>query len=241
MTNHMMRKMACLVLAAMMMIAAHGAALAEEKAPAATITVQGSAQVSADPDMVTIWTNASQRAGSMAEAQAKIGEVVAQATGKLMELGVLGEDIVTSNYGYYPVYNYESETQNIIGYEANHTLSITCRDVAMLDSVIGVLTDCGLSEIHNVSFDVSTRSELYRQALELAIRAAEEKALTMAAAGGRTITGLISLNENGGYGEGYSINTRADMVKEESAMGTSIRAGGVSVSASVTAVYEAGN
>ena len=204
----------------------------------AEITVQGSAQLSADPDMVTVQTSASAKAGSMAAAQEQISAIIASATEKLLDLGVLGEDIVTSNYSYYPNYNYETNT--IIGYEANHSLSITCRDVEMLDSVIGVLTDCGLNQIYDVSFDISTRSQLYRQALELAIRAAEEKAQTMAAASGRTLTGLKSIEENAGYSEGYAVNARADMVTMEStAAGTGIRSGGVSVSARVTAVYTA--
>lgn len=207
-------------------------------AAATEITVQGSAQVSADPDMVTIQTSASAKAGSMAAAQEQISAIIESATVKLMELGVLDEDIVTSNYSYYPNYNYETNT--IIGYEANHSLAITCRDVEMLDSVIGVLTDCGLNQIYDVSFDISTRSQLYRQALELAIRAAEEKAQTMAAASGRKLTGLKRIEENPGYSEGYAINARADMVTMESKVaGTGIRSGGVSVSARVTAVYTA--
>lgn len=211
-----------------------------DETPAGTteITVQGSAQISADPDMVTIQTSASAKAGSMAAAQEQISAIIESATTKLMELGVLSEDIVTSNYSYYPNYNYETNT--IIGYEANHSLTITCRDTDMLDSVIGVLTDCGLNQIYDVSFDISTRSELYRQALELAIRAAEEKAQTMATASGKTLTSLVSVEENASYSEGYAINARADMVAMEAeAVGTGIRSGGVSVSARVTAVYTA--
>lgn len=211
---------------------------AEHTEDAAQITVQGSAQISADPDMVTLQTGASAKAGSMAAAQEQISAIIESATTKLLELGVLSEDIVTSNYSYYPDYNYETNT--IIGYEANHMLSITCRDTEMLDSVIGVLTDCGLNQIYDVSFDISTRSELYRQALELAIHAAEEKAQAMAAASGKTLTGLKSIEENEGYSEGYAINARADMVAMKTeAAGTGIRSGGVSVSARVTAVYGA--
>lgn len=214
--------------------------MSENPMGATEITVQGSAQVSVDPDMVTIQTNASAKAGSMADAQAQISAIIESATGKLLDLGVLGDDIVTSNYSYYPNYNYETGT--ITSYEANHTLSITCRDVEMLDGVIGVLTDCGLSQIYNVSFDLSNRSALYRQALELAIQAAEEKALTMAAASGKTLTSLKSIEENASYSEGYAINARTDMVTSESAKGvTGIRSGGVSVSARVTAVYTAEN
>ena len=45
-------------------------------------------------------------------------------------------------------------------------------DVEMLDSVVGAVTDSGMSDIYSVTYDVSNRSDLYKQALELAIDAA---------------------------------------------------------------------
>jgi len=235
------------MLAAVMMISAGSAALAQNPnyTPApelmmdtAKITVQGTAQISAEPDMVTVTANASVTAGSVGAAQDEMGVIVETATGKLLELGVLDEDMVTSNYSYHPRYNYDTNT--LTGYEANHTLSITCRDVEMLDSVIGALTDSGFTNIYSVDYDVSARSELYQQALDMAIARAEEKALRMAQTGGMVITGIQSMTENGGYNEGYAVNATADMgVLRKQSAGTGIRSGSVSVSAGVTVVYEA--
>lgn len=205
----------------------------------ASITVQGTAQVMADPDQVTVTANTSVTAGTVGSAQEEMNKIVAAATVKLLELGVQDDDIVTSDYSYYPRYNYETNT--LTGYEANHTLAITCRDVEMLDSVIGALSDSGFSQIYSVSYDVSTRSELYQQALELAIQHAEQKALRMAATGGLTLTGLRSITENGGYNEGYAVNATEDMgvMKAAASSATGIRSGSVSVTASVTVVYDA--
>ena len=248
----MNRKIFAALLAAVMLLAS-SMALAESPAvtpvpvmtmsmPAmspASITVQGTAQVMADPDEVTVTANTSVTAGTVGSAQEEMNRIVDLATTKLLELGVQDDDIVTSDYSYYPRYNYETNT--LIGYEANHTLSITCRDVDMLDSVIGALSDSGFSQIYSVSYDVSTRSELYQQALELAIQRAEQKALRMAATGGVTLTGLRSITENGGYNEGYVVNGMADVgvMKSEASSATGIRSGSVSVSASVTVVYDA--
>lgn len=205
----------------------------------ATITVQGTAQILADPDEVSVTANADVTANTVGSAQEAMNAIVASATQKLLELGVLDDDIVTSDYGYHPRYNYDTNT--ITGYEANHTLSITCRDVAMLDGVIGALTDSGFTNIYSVNYDVSTRSELYQQALDLAIQRAEEKALRMAQTGGLMITGIQSITENGGYSEGYATSNKADSttLRSESAA-TGIRSGSVSVSAGVTVTYEAG-
>jgi len=234
----MMKKRLAAMLAAVMMMSMAVCALAQDAPAASKITVQGTATVSADPDLVTVTANASVTAGSVSAAQGDMNVIVANATQKLLDLGVLGEDIVTSGYSYYPKYNYETNT--IIGYEASHALKITCRDVEMLDAVIGAVTDSGFSEIYGVSYDVSSRSELYQQALDLAIGRAEEKAVRMAQTAGVTITGLSALSENGGYNEGYAVNATADMAVMKSAAGSAgIRSGAIEIRAGVTAVYEA--
>ena len=204
----------------------------------ATITVQGTAQILSDPDEVSVTANASVTSGTVGSAQEAMNAIVALATERLLALGVLDADLITVDYSYHPRYNYDTNT--VTGYEANHTLEITCRDVEMLDGVIGALTDSGFTNIYSVSYDISTRSELYQQALDLAIQRAEEKALRMAQTGGLMITGVCSISENGGYNEGYAINAAKDgaMLRAESAA-TGIRSGSVGVSAGVTVVYEA--
>ena len=244
----MNKKMMAALLAAVMMLSMSAGALAQS--PAVTpvpmgyaavptkITVQGSAQVTADPDMVTVSASASATAGTVGAAQEQVAAVIENATVKLLELGVLESDIITENYSCYPQYNYDTNT--IIGYEASHALSITCRDVDMLDSVIGALTDNGFSQIYNVTYDVSMRSELYQQALDLAIGRAEQKAVRMAQTSGLVITGIDSLSENGGYNEGWAKNVYMDGAMLRSASGaTGIHSGSVSVEAGVTVVYQA--
>ena len=228
-----MKKMICILTAMLLLTGA--CALAQD---GARITVQGSGSVSAVPDMVSVTVNASVTAGTILDAQTKVSAIVEKATTMLLELGVREEDLVTSDYSYNPQYSYESDIRRLIGYQASHTLEITCRDVEMLDNVIGVVTDCGMTNIYSVTYDVADRSGLYMQALELAIRSAQNKAEAMAAASGKTISGLESLNENQSYDARYAVMSTA--AKDEAAgINTGIRAGGVSVSASVTAVYQA--
>ena len=230
-----MKKILAFALALMLAIPA----LAFADGNDADITAQGTAVVTADADMVTVTANASVSGKSVADAQEGMNRIIESVTQKLLELGVQPEDLVTTRYTYYPTYDYNYENATVNGYQADHTLSITCRDVDMLDSVISVVTDCGMSEIYNVEYDVSTRSELYRQALVLAIEAAAKKADVMAQAAGLTIDHLESVTENSGYNE-YTVNTYdgAVSMKAETS-GTGIRSGGISVTANVTAVYEA--
>ena len=159
------------------------------------IVVQGAAEVTAAPDMVKVTANAGVSGKTIAEAQAGMNKIIDAVTRKLLELGVADDDIVTTSYAYYTTYDYSGESPVMNGYQANHTLGITCRDVDMLDSVVGVLVDGGMSEIYGIEYDVSTRSELYQQALKLAIETAAKKADVMAKAAGQTIDHLESITE----------------------------------------------
>ena len=230
-----MKKMLTFALALMLAIPA----LAFADGSSADITAQGTAVVKADADMVTVTANASVSGQSVADAQEGMNKIIESVTQKLLELGVQPEDLVTISYTYYPTYDYNYENATVNGYQADHTLSITCRDVDMLDSVIGVVTDCGMSEIYNVEYDVSTRSALYQQALTLAIETAAKKADVMAQAAGMTIDHLESVTENSGYND-YTINAYDGLASAKAeTSGTGIRPGSISVTANVTVVYEA--
>lgn len=230
-----MKKILAFALALMLAIPA----LAFADGNSAEITAQGTAVVTTDPDMVTVTANASVTGRSVSEAQEGMNAIIESTTQKLLELGVETDDIVTTSYTYYPTYDYSGDTPTVNGYQANHTLSITCKDVDMLDSVVGVVTDCGMSEIYNVEYDVSTRSELYQQALKLAIETAAKKAGVMAETAGMKIDRLESITENSGYNE-YTVNAYDGMASMKAeASGAGIRSGSISVTANVTAVYEA--
>ncbi|MDO5378595.1 MAG: SIMPL domain-containing protein [Clostridia bacterium] len=236
----MMKKGMALLLSALLLIVTAGLALADGEAD---ITAQGTATITASPDMVSLMANASVSGDTVAQAQEKVSQIIEQATAKLIELGVAEDEIVTSNYSFYLMYNYEATDdlgRNVItGYQANHTLKITLSDTEMLDSVLGVISDSGMGEVYDVSYGIKNRSELYQDALALAISAAEQKALKMAEAGGLTITGVESITENQTYADGYGYANVADARESATGTGSGIRAGSVSVSASVTAVYEA--
>ena len=225
-----MKKVIYMLLSAMLLMGVCAAAQGE-----ATITVQGSGSVTAVPDIVTITVNASVMGATMYDAQVQVSTIVESATTMLLELGLQEADIVTTNYGYNPQYRYEEDARLLVGYQASHTMEITCRDIGLLDSVIGAVTDSGMTDIYNISYDVADRSALYRQAVELAVASAAEKAHVMAAAGGLTLGALESLTENQSYDARYAVTAMA--AKDAAGINTGIRAGGVSVSASVTAVY----
>ena len=233
----MMKKWMAAVLAVLMLTGAVALAAADSDVE---ITATGNAQVTAVPDMVSVTANALVNAATVAEAQEQVSAIIEQATQGLKALGITDEQIVTTNYSFFPNYDYNDYSggaAKITGYQASHTLRITCGDTALLDGIITVITDAGMNEIYSVEFDTSARKELYLKALELAVADAREKAARMAAAAGVTITGVDKLVENETYGCDTSLYAAA---RDESAKGveTGVRSGTVTVCASVTVVCD---
>lgn len=229
-----MKKLLALAVAALLLVPA--LALAD----GCEISAQGTATIFAEPDMVSISASAEVTCPTVAEAQTRISEIIAAATESLLALGIAEEDIVTENYAYYPMYDYQGDEPKLTGYQANHTLGITCRDVTLLDEALAAVTDSGMTQVYNVAYDVSNRSELYSQALALAVEAAGDKAAQMAKPLGLTRLTAESVTENGGYEYGVYANVTADRAKgAELSAASGIRSGNIQVSANVTVRYEA--
>ena len=235
----MMKKWMAALLAVLMLTGVAALAAADNDVQ---ITATGSAQVTAVPDMFCVTANASARAETVGKAQEQIGAIVEQMKQALQAVGVAEDQIVTTGYGYYPAYDYSSYDENgvnkIIGYQANHTMRITCADPSLLDSVVTAITDAGITEIYDVQFDTSARKELYQRALELAVSDAQDKAARLASAGGVIITGVEELIENESYTCDPALLSAARAEKADG-VSTGIQSGTVTVCASVTAVYDA--
>lgn len=231
-----MKKLIAIALVLMLALTAC-AAVAETE-----ITTIGTAVITASPDIVTISGSISVVDTTLQAVQEKVNATIAETTGKLVELGVAEDDIVTEYYNTYPIYDYEQSPSPITGYQGTHSLSISCRDIEMLDSVITLLADCGMTDTSNITYNVSNRAELYRQALVMASTAAKEKAAQMAEGMGLTLGELEKLVENQSYAVDYTINAAGDMARAmsvEGASGAGVRSGKVQIEASVTATFEA--
>lgn len=211
-------------------------------AEAATISAQGTASIAADPDVVTLACSFDARDADLAAAQEKSAACVAAATEALLSLGIAKEEITTAWYNVYPYYEEDAEGKTVqAGYEVSHSLSIVCRDISLLDNVIGAAASAGMTGISGITFDVSNRHALYLSALQLATNAAREKAEVLAAASGLAVTGVAEIRENA---NGDSV-LYANAAEEDAGMsfaraaGAGISSGSVSVTASVTAVFAA--
>ncbi len=233
-----MKKIIAIALCLMMTLTAC-AAFAETE-----ITTVGTAVITASPDIVTVTGSVAVIDASLQAVQDKMNATIADVTDKLIALGIAEDDIVTDYYNTYPLYDYEQTPAAVTGYQGSHSLAITCRDITMLDSVLKLLTECGMTDTGSIRYDVAARAELYRQALVMASLAAKEKAAQMAEGMGLTLGELDTLVENQSYTVDYVTNATGDFGRAESkalAGGSSagVRSGKIEIEASVTATFEA--
>lgn len=218
----------------------------ELTAATGTLSVTGSAAVTAVPDRASISVGVSETAQDVAEAQRSANAKVNAILDAVKALGVQDNKIVTSNYSIYPQSEYSSLSgkSTLVGYQVSNTVTIALEDFSLLESVIDAAVKAGANEMYGINFDVSNRSELYREALKKAVEAAKEKAALLADASGLRLDVIHEVNEVGGIGmsSGRGYMNAMDMVTEAAAdAGTSIQGGELTVSAQVEIVYQVKN
>ena len=206
-----------------------------------TITVTGQEEVKVVPDMAQI-ESAVYTQGDTAEAcQTENAEHLNQTIETLTGLGVEETSIQTSDYSLYPVYDWENG-QTITGYTMDTTITVS--DVA-IDAVGNVLTaavDAGVNNIQSVNYMSSQYDESYKQALEMAVQSAYDKANAMAIAGGCSLGEIVKIEERGTntsarYTAISNMSVEEDGALAAPAAGASVMPGQVSVEADILVEY----
>lgn len=113
----------------------------------------------------------------------------------IVDLGVQAKDIATDYYIVYPVYE-DFSSLVIKGYRIDNTVSITLRDVNLVDEVIIAALKVGANEVQDLQFYSSELRKYRDQARELAMKAAGEKAQDLAGAAGAKAGCILSISEN---------------------------------------------
>lgn len=201
-----------------------------------TVTVGASATVEAAPDLAVVRVAVEETAESAEAARAAVAEDAERMREALRESGVPDGNVSTEAFDIRPQYDYSGDERELVGYRAVHAYSIeTAPERA--GEVIDVAVGNGATSVSGVSFTLSdeARQELRQEALTAAVENARADAETVAAATATTLGEVrtVSTSNDGGAGPSPVYETRAD-----AGGSTTVEPGTVSVSASVTVVYE---
>ena len=219
-----------------------------------TISVTGNGYVYAEPDIAKITIGVITEAGTSTQAMTDNANKMDEVVKAIKRLGIADKDIQTSRVSVEPEYASEvpkdsavssyyypyPAKQNITGYKATNTVTLTVRDLSKVGPAIDAAGNAGSNTIQGVTFLLSDerQSAAYTEALEKVVADGSGKAKTMATAAGVDNYKLKTLSESGGYYPVYSDNyyAGADMAKATAAS-TPISAGQAKVQATVSMNY----
>lgn len=235
----MMNKLFSILLALMLLALPLVSCAEESAAPLATLTVQGSASVTLQPDMAQVSVGVMTQAEAVAEASSANALAMDSVIAALKAAGIAQEDLATENYYVAPQYDYQytslGNSQKIIGYQVSNTLRVTVRQLDGLGQVLDAAMSAGANECYGITFLSSHANEATDQAMALAIAEANRKAELMAAAAGMQLVRMTSLKEGSTSYQGVSYN--ADFLAK-GAPTTTILSNGLDFHFTVEAVYE---
>lgn len=208
------------------------------------VSASGKDEVKVVPDMAEIVFSIHTQKATAEECQQENAKNLNATLEKLKSLGIEEKSIQTSSFGLDPIYNWNSDTREITGYEMNTQLTVSNLPIDQSGSIMSQAVTAGVNSIDNVSYFCSNYDEKYQEALKKAVEMARSKAQAMAEASGRTLGAVINVEEYG-YNpsarfSGYNAPGSANAAVAETAaaaMDMGAMAGEISVEAQVTATF----
>lgn len=163
------------------------------------IHVTGQGEVSAAPDMAQVQVGVTTEAETAAEALAGNSEATAAVLARLAEQGVAEADLQTGNLSLYPrrrdVRPADGSEPAVEAFVANHTVSVTVRDLDTLGGILDAVVSDGANTLGGLSFGLQDPSDMTDEARRNAVADAMRKAALYADAAGVTLGEIVSLSE----------------------------------------------
>lgn len=170
---------------------------ADAQGSPAGISVQGTGKIAGTPDTLTMSFGVSVTDDSVTAAVASAAESADAVIAALTSAGVAEDDIQTSNYSIHPQYNYRNDTQELVGYQVNNTVTAKVRDLDAAGAIIDDVAAAGGDTVivSGVSFSIEDNEELVEAARAAAWEDANTKAEQLADLAGVTLGSPNSIVE----------------------------------------------
>ena len=210
-----------------------------------TVSVQGSGMVTVSPDVASLMITVSEIAETTAEAQQMANEKVGKLLAMIRNAGVEEKDVATTALSFSPEYRWRENEQVLIGQRVRQSLSVTVRgiggDSTTLPTLLDSLGTVSHISIGSIRFSKADTSEDYVQSRKLAMEKAMQKATDYAEAAGMRLGKPLTVSDYSASDSQYARNSmvKADaMLMMESAAPTELPTGEITVSSSVSVVFE---
>ena len=188
------------IMAAPMLSGAPRSARAADATPGEhTISVTGTGKVTVKPDVADISLGVQVQRQTAKAARDDAATTMNAVIAALKNLGIADADIQTSTIDLSPTYDYNSNTQQITGYQVTNMVTVHITDISKVADVIDSSVAAGATSVNGVTFDIADRATAENQARDAAVKDARAHADALAGAAGVTITGVQSISETSVY------------------------------------------
>jgi uncharacterized protein YggE len=204
------------------------------------ITVNGSGDVFAVPDIATFTVTVMEEKADVADAQKAAAEKINAIIAYLKSSGVEDKDIKTVAYNVAPRYEYTAAADTVCargycppgnqvlkGFDASQTLAIKVRDTKKAGELLSGVGTKGAQQVSGLDFTIDDEDKLKSEAREKAINDARAKAAELTKQLGVHIVRVVNFSESGNgpmpyyaYGAGKAMDAvTAQSAPPETPMG----------------------
>jgi uncharacterized protein YggE len=216
-----------------------------------TITVTGDADVKVPPDEVILTLGVETWDKELGTAKRQNDAIVARVLKAAEDRGVDPQHVQTDYLSIEP--RYRSDTYgpgDFIGYFVRKTIVVTLKDITAFEDLLSDALEAGATHVHGIEFRTSELRVHRDAARALAIQAAREKAIALAAELGQGVGRPTDIREeyngwwspyNSWWGGGWGASAAQNVIQESGApQGTdgALAPGQIAVNARVTVTFE---
>jgi len=177
-----------------------GAASADDKPIRRTISMSGTGEINAKPDIAYISSGVISQAKTAGEAMDQNSKAMEQVIATLKNAAIADKDIQTSSFSVQPQYFYDKKNRRrppeIIGYQVSNQVTVTVRDLTKLGGVLDKMVTVGANRLGNIRFSIANPKPLLNEARKLATAEAINKAKLYAEAAGVKLGIITSIRES---------------------------------------------
>lgn len=173
----------------------------------ALITVSGQAEISVTPDMAVFNLKVVTLDKEMGKAKSLNDESVRKTLTMAKSYQIAHEDIQTSYISINSRFSDDDDDKRpsvFLGYEVTKKIVLTLRDMSRIESLLSDVIKAGVNRVEDIDFRTTQIRQHKDRAQQMAIKAAQEKAIALTKEIGQTIGKAYTITE-----EGYSNNSSA--------------------------------
>lgn len=208
-----------------------------DPAAAGTILVPGTGRIAVQPDLADVRLGVAIVRPSVGDARDVAASTMTAILAAVADAGVEDRDVRTALLSIQPRYDHRGEQGMVlVGYELANVVEVVVRDLERLGAVIDGALDAGATSLDDLRFRVADPAPAERAARLSAMRAARERAETLAEAAGLALGEVVDIVE-GAVGRPPVPYGVAEKMALAADVGTPVAAGSIEIAVEVRVRY----